>query len=317
MSTSPIQAIRVHHYGGPEQLKLEQIARPEPQADEVLVRVYAAGVAPADWKTRQGLLKDLRPMQLPYIPGSALAGIVEEVGPGVTAWKVGQAVFGHSAKGTYTEYTTASVGTLALKPETLSFDEAATLAGGATTAWQGLFEYGLLQTGQSVLIRGAAGGVGSFAVQFARWKGAHVIGTTSPANRDFVRSLGAETVIDYTSTPLEQVVHAIDLVLDTVGGETHERPWNVLKRGGTLVSITGPLSQEKAQELGVRAMAFSNRPSTQLLQSLARLIEEEHINVTLREVFPLHEVRQAHELSQTGHGRGRNVLHIADEPDRG
>ena len=123
---------------------------------EVLVRVYAAGVAPADWKTRQGLLKDLRPMQLPYIPGSALAGIVEEVGPGVTAWKIGQAVFGHSAKGTYTEYTTASVGTLAFKPETLSFDEAATLAGGATTAWQGLFEYGSLQTGQHVLIRGAA-----------------------------------------------------------------------------------------------------------------------------------------------------------------
>ena len=153
--------------------------------------------------------------------------------------------------------------------------------------------------------------MGSFAVQFARWKGAHVIGTTSPANRDFVRSLGAETVIDYTSTPLEQVIHDIDLVLDTVGGETHERPWNVLKRGGTLVSITGPLSQEQAQELGVRAVAFSNRPSAQLLQSLAQLIEEEHITVVLRRVFPLHEVRQAHELSQTGHGRGHIVLHIA------
>ena len=317
MSTSLIQAIRVHHYGGPDQLKLEQIARPVPQAGEVLIRVYAAGVAPAGWKTRQGLLKDLRPMQLPYIPGSALAGIVEEVGPGVTAFQRGQAVFGQSTKGTYTEYTTASVATLALKPETLSFDEAATLAGGATTAWQGLFEYGSLQTGQSVLIRGAAGGVGSFAVQFARWKGAHVIGTTSRANRDFVRSLGAETVIDYTSTPLEQVLHDIDLVLDTVGGETHERPWKVLKRGGILVSITGPLSQEKAQELDVHAVAFSNRPSAQLLQSLAQLIAEEHITVVLRKVFPLHEVRQAHELSQTGHGRVRIMLHIAGEPSRG
>ena len=224
MSTSIMQAIRVHQYGGPEQLQLEQIARPEPQAGEVLVRVYAAGVAPADWKTRQGLLKVLRPMQLPYIPGSALAGIVEEVGPEVTAFQRGQAVFSQSAKGTYTEYTTASVATLALKPESLSFDEAATLAWGATTAWQGLFEYGSLQTGQAVLIRGAAGGVGSFEVQFAMWKGAHVIGTTSAANRDFVYSLGAETVIDYTSTPLEQVVHDVDLVLDTVGGETHERP---------------------------------------------------------------------------------------------
>jgi NADPH:quinone reductase-like Zn-dependent oxidoreductase len=154
--------------------------------------------------------------------------------------------------------------------------------------------------------------VGSFAVQFARWKGAHVIGTTSPANSDFVRSLGAESVIDYTSTPVEQVVHDVDLVLDTVGGETHERPWNVLKRGGTLISITGSLPQEEAQELGVRALSFSNRPSTPLLQSLAQFIEEEQVKVALRRTFPLNEVRQAHELCQTGHGRGRIVLHIAE-----
>ena len=312
MSTSTIKAIQVHSYGGPEKLELEQIPRPEPQAGEVLIRVHAAGVNQADWKLRAGWMKDFRPLSFPYIPGFDLAGVVEEAGPGVTTFQKGQAVFGQSAKGTYTEYTTASVGTLALKPKTLSFDEAATIPVGATTAWQGLFDHGGLQAGQRVLIQGAAGGVGLFAVQFARWKGAHVIGTTSTSHVDFVRSLGAETVIDYTSTPLEQVVHDIDLVLDTVGGETHERPWNVLKRGGTLVSITGPLSQEKAQELDVRAVSFSNRPSTQLLHTFAQLIDEGQVKVAVATKFPLSEARKAHELSQSGHGHGRIVLHIAD-----
>ena len=312
MSTSTIKAIQVHSYGGPEKLELEQIQRPEPQAGEVLIRVHAAGVNPADWRLRAGWMKDFRPQSFPYIPGFDLAGVVEEGGPGVTTFQKGQAVFGQSAKGTYTEYTTASVGTLALKPKTLSFDEAATIPIGATTAWQGLFDHGGLQAGQRVLIRGAAGGVGLFAVQFARWKGAHVIGTTSTSHVDFVRSLGAETVIDYTSTPLEQVVHDIDLVLETVGGETHERPWNVLKRGGTLVSITGPLSQEKAQELDVRAVSFSNRPSTQLLHTFAQLIDEGQVKVAVATKFPLSEARKAHELSQSGHGHGRIVLHIAD-----
>src|SRR5437764_8941823 len=202
----------MYQYGGPEELRLERIERPAPQAGVVLVRVHAAGVNPVDWKFRQGFLKDFFPMSFPYTPGRDLAGVVEEVGPDVTTFQKGQAVFGQSAHGTYTEYTPAAVDTLALKPKTLSFDEAAAIPVGATTAWQGLFDHGGLQAGQRVLIQGAAGGVGMFAVQFARWKGAYVIGTTSTSNVDFVRSLGAETVIDYTSTPVEQTVHDVDLV---------------------------------------------------------------------------------------------------------
>src|SRR5229473_3894877 len=239
-----IQAIRVHQYGGPEQLKLEQIPCPEPQPGEVLVHVHATAVLPVEWKIRQGLFHAFQPAAFPYIPGSASAGIVEEVGPGVTTFRSGQAVFGRSSQGTYAEYTTASAETIALKPASLGFSEAATISGGATTAWEALFDRGGLQAGQRVLILGAAGGVGSFAVQLARWKGAQVIGTTGTANMDFVRSLGAEVVVDYTSTPVEQVVHDVDLVVDTVGGQTLQSAWPVIKHGGTLVSTAGQPSQE-------------------------------------------------------------------------
>ena len=312
MSTQTMQAILVHNYGGPEQLKLEQVQRPEPQAGEVLVRVYAAGVNQVDWKIRQGWMKDFRPMQFPYIPGVDLAGVVEKLGPGVSAFQQGQAVFGQSAKGAYTEYATASVETLALKPKTLNFDEAAAIPVGATTAWQGLFDHGELQAGQRVLIQGAAGGVGMFAVQFARWKGAHVIGTTSTSNVDFVRSLGAETVIDYTSTPVDQAVHDVDLVLDTVGAKTLESSLQALKRGGTLVTIAGQPPDEKVRERSVRVASFAARVSRELLQTFAQLIDEGQVKVFVGARFPLRDAQRAHELSESGHGRGRIVLHIAD-----
>jgi NADPH:quinone reductase-like Zn-dependent oxidoreductase len=170
-----IKAIRYHQYGGPEQLQLEEIDCPQPQAGEVLVRVYAAGVQPVDWKIRSGLFKNFRPLSFPYIPGTPLAGVVEEPGPGVIEFQKGQAVFGRTEKGTYTEYTTVPVTSLALKPSSISFEEAATLPAGATTAWWALFLNGELQSEQTILIQGAAGGVGLYAVQFAHWKGAQVM----------------------------------------------------------------------------------------------------------------------------------------------
>jgi NADPH:quinone reductase-like Zn-dependent oxidoreductase len=312
MSKRMMQAIRVHRYGGPEQLKLEQIPCPEPQPDEVLVRVHATGVLPVEWKIRQGFFHAFQPASFPYIPGSAFAGVVEEVGSLVTTWKIGQAVFGRSNTGTYAEYTTVSAETIALKPASLSFDEAATISGGATTAWEALFDRGGLQAGQRVLILGAAGGVGLFAVQLARWKGAQVSGTTGPTNVDFVYSLGAETVIDYTSTTIERRVHDVDLVVDTVGGQALESAWPVIKRGGTLVSTVGQPSQNKAHELGIHALFLTgSRLSSERLQTIAQLIDEGHIKVTLARIFPLREASLAHELSQSGHGRGRIVLHVA------
>lgn len=312
MPTETINAIQVHAYGDADQLKLERIARPEPQEGEVLVQVYAAGVNPIDWKIRKGWLKDFWPMTLPYIPGADLAGVVEKVGPGVTAFQPGQEVFGSSSLGSYTEYGIAPANALALKPKKLSFDEAATMPVGATTAWQGIFDHGNLQPGQRILILGGAGGVGLFAVQFARWKGAHVISTASTSNLDFVRSLGAETVVDYTKERVEEVVHDVDLIFDTVGGQVLAGGLSALKRGGTLVTIVGmPPDMAKASEPGVPTASFSAQINTDLLNTFARLIDDGQIKVHVGHTFPLSEVVQAQELSEKGHGRGRIVLHIA------
>lgn len=311
MPPQMIRAVRVHQYGGPEQLHLESIPCPQPQTGEVLLRVHAAGVLPADWKVRQGYFQDHHAVEFPYIPGSALAGVIEAVGPGVTAFQAGQAVFGRSARGAYAEYTIAAAATLALKPATISFAEAAAVSGGATTAWTALFDNGGLQAGQRVLIHGAAGGVGLFAVQFARWKGAQVIGTASTANVDFVRSLGADIVIDYTTTPFEQAVTDVDLVLDTIGGDVLRRSMDVVRPGGTLVSLLEEPSQAMAQARGIRATNNSVTfpfPSTHLLQTIAGLMAEGVVKAVVARKFALHEAQQAHELSQTGHGRGRIVL---------
>ena len=311
--TKQMQTIRIHNYGGPENLKLEQVEHPEPQAGEVLVRVLAAGVNPVDWKITEGWMQSFRPVQFPYIPGRDIAGIIEEVGPGVTAFQPGHAVFGQSAKGGYAEYILASINTLALKPDTLSFEEAAAIPVGATTAWQGLFDHGNLQPGQKVLIQGAAGGVGSFAIQFAHWKRAHVIGTTSSANVDFVHSLGADTVVDYTSTSVEQAVHDVDLVFDTVGAPTLAASLKALKNGGTLVSIAGQPDKAQVQEKHVHVEQFGAQVSHELLATFAQLIQAGQLKVTIEATYPLASAAQAHERSKSGHGRGRIVLHVADE----
>ncbi|USG68164.1 NADP-dependent oxidoreductase [Brevibacillus ruminantium] len=197
-------------------------------------------------------------------------------------------------------------------PEHLTFADAATITGGAATAWNALFNEGGLTAGQRVLIHGSAGGVGAFATQFASWKGAYVIGTASTANIDFVRSLGAEMVIDYTCTQFEKVVKDVDLVLDTVGGEILNRSWSVLSRGGTLISLLEQPSLEKAMQLGMKANRNSSFASNKDLKTIAELIAQKKIKAVIDKTFLLHEVQQAHRQSETGHGRGRIVLCIAD-----
>ena len=311
MSTQTIRAVQVHRYGGADQLKLEEKPRPQPQPGEVLVRVYAAGVNPIDWKIRQGLLKDFQPVTFPYTPGIEVAGVVEDVGPGVMAFKRGQAVLGQTSAGAYAEYLTVPVEALALKPQTLSFVEAATVPVGATTAWRTLFDNGRLTPGQRVLIQGAAGGVGLFAVQLAKWRGAQVIGTASTANLDFVRGLGADMVVDYTTTPVESVIQDVDLVLDGVGAQTLSSSLAVLKPGGTLISIAGPPPQEQARARGVRALMSRGAASTPV-QTFTQLIDEGQLKVTVGKTFSLSEAQQAHEYGQSSHGRGRIVLQIVD-----
>jgi NADPH:quinone reductase-like Zn-dependent oxidoreductase len=287
MSTQTMRVIRVHRYGGPDQLTLEEQARPEPRRGEVLVRLHAAGVNPIDWKIRQGLLKDVRPVTFPYTPGIEMAGVVEELGPGVTNWEIGQAVFAQVAQGGYADYLAVPAEALALKPVALSFVEAAAVPVGATTAWRTLFE-----------------------------KGAQVIGTASTANLEFVRALGADLVVDYTTTPVQSVVHDVDLVLDGVGAQTLSSSLAVLKPGGTLISIAGPPPQDQAQARGVRAL-MSRRAASVPLQTFAQMIDEGQLTVTAGKTFPLSQARQAHEYGQSKHGRGRIVLQIVDEAARG
>ena len=305
-----MQAIRFHQYGGPEQLVLEQVPRPEPKANDVLIRVHAAGVNPADWHMREGDYQKFMPLPLPWIPGLEAAGVVETVGAEVTTLQPGQAIYG-LVNGSYGEYALAPASDLVPKTAGLTFDQAAAVPMGTLTAWQALVEEAGVQPGQRVLVQGAAGGVGHFAVQLARWKGAHVIGTASEGNVAFVRTLGAENVIDYGAVPFETVIRDVDVVIDTVGGEVLDRSWQVLRPAGLLVSVAGQVSQETAQARGLRGIQ-SGRASADKLRQVSDLIESKQITPVVGPVFPLAEARRAHELSQTRHGRGRIVLHIAD-----
>jgi NADPH:quinone reductase-like Zn-dependent oxidoreductase len=311
MPGNMMRAARFHAYGPPENLVIEEVPRPELQAGEVLVRVHAAGVNPVDWKIRRGYLKDFMPVPLPFTPGLDLAGTVAAVGPDVTTVQPGQAVFGRGS-GAYAEYALAPANALAPKPHALSFDQAATIPVGASTAWAGIFDVGGLQAGQRLLVHGAAGGVGLYAVQFGRWTGAEVIGTASTGNVAFVRSLGAQTVVDYTTTPFESVVREVDVVLDPIGGETQERSWQVLKPGGILVAVASPAAEETARRHGVLTSGVRGQPTTDLLRRIADLIESGAVVAPVGKVFPLAEAGQAQALSETGHGQGRIILHIAD-----
>lgn len=308
-----MQAIRVHDYGASDVLTLETIASPEPQPNEVLIRVQAAGVNPLDWKIRAGYMKEVFPMPLPFTPGMDVAGTVEAIGTEVKTFQVGQAVYGELKMGAYAEFATASQDAIALKPQTLDFVQAASVPMVAMTAYQALFDHADLQPGQSVLIHAASGGVGIFAVQFAKWKGAHVIGTASTANAEFVQSLGADQVIDYRATPFEQVVQNVDVVLDTLGGDTQARSYSVLKPGGILVSTPAPPDAQKAQERGVRAEMVNMKISASLLQEIADLLDSGQVKTVVAQTFPLSEARQAQDLSQDGYVRGKIVLQISAE----
>jgi len=305
-----MKAIRIHQYGGPEVLAQVEMQRPAPGANEVLIKVKAAAVNPVDWKIRAGNLKDFLPLTLPATLGSDVSGTVEEVGPGAARFKRGDEVYASLGLegGGYAEYAVAKETIVAEKPGTLDHVQAASVPVAGLTAWQTLFEVAQLRAGQKVLIHAAAGGVGNFAVQFAKAKGAYVIGTASSKNQAFLGELGVDKAVDYQKTRFEDVVHDADVVLDTIGGDTQERSFKVLKKGGILVSIVQPPSQELATKYGVRAVFYGGHPSSSNLTEIARLIDAGKVKTVVETVLPLAEARRAHELSQSGHARGKIVL---------
>jgi len=310
-----MKAIRIHNYGGPEALQYEDAPRPQPQAGEVLIRVHAAGVNPIDWKVREGHMKDFWPHKLPLILGWDVSGTVEEVGPGVSRFKKGDDVYSvpdASRDGAYAEYIVVRESELALKPKSLHHIRAAAVPLAALTAWQSLFDTAQLQPGQRVLIHAGSGGVGHFAVQLAKWKGAFVFATASTKNQDLLRKLGVNEPIDYTQQRFEDVARNIDIVLDTLGGETQERSWKVLRQGGILVSLVQPPSEEKAKALGVRATFVAGHPSGAQLAEIAKLIDSGKLAPVIDRILPLSEVRRAHELSQSGHTHGKIALRVSN-----
>jgi NADPH:quinone reductase-like Zn-dependent oxidoreductase len=303
-----MKAVQIRAFGGPDVLQFEDVPRPEPKADEVLVRVHAAAVNPVDWKIREGHL----PAPLPMIMGIDLSGVIESVGSSVTKFRAGDEVFGQVAdeSGSYAEYALAMDSDVARKPEGLDHVTAAALPVAGLVAWQALFDTANLAGGQKVLIHAAAGGVGSFAVQFAKWKGAHVIGTASGAHVEQVRQLGADEVVDYRKTKFEDVVRGVDVVFDTVGSDTQERSWRVLKPGGVLVSIVQPPSQEKAVSHGVRGIFVRQKANGEQLATIAGLVVSGKVKVNTETVLPLREARKAQELSQKGHSGGKIILKV-------
>ncbi len=308
-----MKAIRLHARGGPEQLVFEDAPLPIPSPDEVRVRVFAAGITPTELKWDETYQSpDGRP-RLPSIPGHDVSGVVEALGKEVAGISPGDAVYGlidFPHDGSAAEFVTVRASALAPKPLSLGHVPASAVPLSALTAWQALFTHADLRAGQKVLIHGAAGGVGTFAVQLARWRGAQVVATASARDVEFLRELGVETVIDYQSARFEDVSRDLDVVLDSVGGETLARSWKVLRRGGTLVSIVAEPPLEQSRAAGARGVFFIVEPSRPQLIEIGNLIDAGHVRPIVEAVFPLAKAREAFERGLRGHCRGKIVLEV-------
>ena len=310
-----MQAIRISDYGGPEVMSLAKVAKPAPTENQVLVRVHAAGVNPVDWKIREGQVKDFLPLTPPFVLGCDISGVIESLGAAVSGYAVGDAVFGQIGLiGAFAEYAVLAPSRIAAKPENIDHVAAASVPVAALTAWQGLFREGGLKAGQRVLIHAAAGGVGSFAVQFGRHCGAHVIATASPQNHDYLRALGAHEVIDYHGVRFEDAVGDLDLVFDLIGGDTQDRSWATLKRGGVLVSSVGPTSAEWAAAAGASGKFVIGAPDAEGrdLREIAALLRAGTIRTSVHRVLPLADAARALEVNKAGGVKGKIVLKVRD-----
>jgi NADPH:quinone reductase-like Zn-dependent oxidoreductase len=307
-----MKAIRIHEFGGPEVLRYEDVPEPHPGPGEIRIKIFAAGVNPMDWKVRRGYISSL---PLPAIMGLDVAGTVDIVGQGETSFQPGDEVFAKVAigKGGYAEYTVARPTEVAMKPKSIGFIESASIPTAGLAAWQSIFDLARLEKGQSILIHGAAGGVGTYAVQFAKWKGAYVIGTASEKNAKFLESIGADEVIDYKNQRFEDIVGNMDVVLDTVGGDTFERSWGVLKPGGFLVTTVANIPEGEPKKRGVRAERVMTVSDGKELAQIAAFIDERKIKPIVTTVLPLADARKAHEMSETLHTRGKIVLSIRED----
>jgi NADPH:quinone reductase-like Zn-dependent oxidoreductase len=314
-----MKAVSVSEYGGP--LTFNDVPTPKISHDEILVKVKSTAVNHIDLVKASGKVRQILPIDLPWIPGHEFSGVVEQIGSGVATHALGDAVFGTCDMGAYAEYLAVKPATIVRKPAHLTFEEAASVPVASQTAWQGLFTHGHLEKGQTILIHGGAGAVGAFAVQLASHAGATVIATASGGDAAYLKSLGASQVIDYRDAQFEKVLREkVDVVLDSIGGDTQQRSFLVLKEGGHLVAITQPPSQEEAARHHVSAAMMRLAPSADALDRLARLLEAKTIRPDIANVYPLQDAAQAwkdiagnlpavHGISPGGSGTARRGSH--------
>jgi len=308
-----MKAVRIHDYGNADVLAYEDAPMPSITSTDVLVRVVAASVNPVDWKIREGHLRQMISYPLPLTLGWDVSGVVEAVGSGVSRFKVGDPVYSRPdirRNGTYAEYVAIRGDEVAHKPKTVSHIEAASLPLAGITAWEALFTAGQLTAKQKVLIHAGSGGVGSLAVQLAKSRGAFVIATTSGRNSTFVKSLGADEVIDYRAQGFQEVLRDVDVVFDTIGGEVQDGSWSVLKPGGILVSIISPPSDERAKAHGMRSAFVFIEPNAGILAQLAELVDSGSLRPIVGAEFALKDIATAHAFSQTGRAVGKIALYV-------
>ena len=315
-----MKAIAIREFGGRDKLEPMDLPVPEVGKGEILVRVKGAGVNPVDWKIREGWLTDLFPHRFPLIPGWDAAGIVERIGPGVTRFRVGDEVFAYCRKpvvqgGAYAEYIALTEDHLAFKPRNTTFTEAAGIPLTALTAYQALVNAARIKSGERVLIHAAAGGVGGFGVQIAKDRGALVWGTAGSRNGDYVRSLGAERVIDYSREDFRKTVRSVypdgvDVVFDCVGGDVLKKSVEIVRKGGRLISIVDSLDEGSLGRADIRFEFVFVAPNSTELSDLGQMVEEGRLRVHLEEVLPLEAAAKAHELSESRHTRGKIVLSV-------
>jgi NADPH:quinone reductase-like Zn-dependent oxidoreductase len=311
-----MKAIVVHEYGGPEVLKYEDAPRPEPKADEILIRVLAGSVNPVDVAIRKGYLaRIIGEGRLPLILGMDAAGIVEKTGGKIDKFKKGDAVFAFftlKSEGGYGEYAVAKVNEVALKPKEITFGQAAAVGAAGATAWEALVEKANLVAGQTVLIHGGSGGVGHLAIQIAKARGAKVIATASTPNQDFLKSLGADVAIDYTKQKFEDIAKDVDVVLDSVGGDTLTRSYGVVKKGGIIVSIVDDPDGKELTAHEIRGTSLRATPKAEVMDELARLLEAKKLMPMVSQALPLTDVVKAQEQIASRHTVGKIVLIVAE-----
>ncbi|KAA0690959.1 NADP-dependent oxidoreductase [Neorhizobium sp. P12A] len=309
-----MQAVRIHRFGGPEVMTIEEIDRPIPSANEVLIKVLAASVNPVDAKMREGKYPVVTEKDLPYVLGRDVSGQIAAAGDNVSSFLIGDDVFAFLSPdhGGYEEFVLARADEVATMPKSLDAVGAAAVPLAGITAWQGLFDHGGLRSGKRVLIHGGAGGVGHFAIQLAKDKGAWVATTVSTADREFVSDLGADLVIDYKSEKFEDVIEPVDLVFDLIGGETQDRSFDVVKPGGALISTLKEPDKARAAELSIRVGRYTAQPNGSQLQEIAELIDQGKVKVVVAGTFKLSEVGQAQTALKENHIRGKVVLKVAD-----